>query len=453
MDTQVRSGVGSQQAIAGAAAPRERIDRRLAQAGQLIGDAGAEVHLLDAPELAAVIPEISKLIARCEALKLNAVRCADRLNVGDLVGARSTWDWLADATGVKPGTARKDIDVAARLDELPVVEEALADGTISPAQAGVLAQASGASEEEQEDLLESATTGSVKELEDTVKEFRLRKQLPTGEIVKGVTITRSAANVTAAVVLDPLGGEVFELAVDTAAGLTGAEPGTPWSERRAEGLVAISRFFLERHENPSARLGRPHVLCDVPWSTLATGVGTATLGSGTVIDADTARQLCCDAGISRLVSGPAGEPVDIGRTARSIPAGLAKFLLADDRHCRWPGCTAPAWGCEGHHVIWWGSPHDGETSPDNVALLCWHHHHLIHDAPRFRLELEPGTRRLSLFQFDRFVASSDPPGRRRREPAGAPAPPPTDPGHTAGADDARPDPGCCEQPALFSVAS
>lgn len=92
------------------------------------------------------------------------------------------------------------------------------------------------------------------------------------------------------------------------------------------------------------------------------------------IDAATARQLCCDAGISRLVSGPAGEPIDIGRTSRSIHVGLAKLLLIDDRHCRCPGCTAPAWGCEGHHVIWWGAPHDGETNRDNVALLCWHHH-------------------------------------------------------------------------------
>ena len=95
---------------------------------------------------------------------------------------------------------------------------------------------------------------------------------------------------------------------------------------------------------------------------------------------------------------------------------------------------------EGHHVIWWGAPHDGETNRDNVALLCWHHHHLIHHASRFRLELEPGTRRLSLFQFDRIVAATVPPSRRRNGPATEPAPPPTVHGGTASAEPARLDP-------------
>ncbi|MEJ7562793.1 MAG: hypothetical protein WKF45_09750 [Ilumatobacteraceae bacterium] len=149
-------------------------------------EAGTLVHLLDAPELADAIPAISRLIARCESVKLNAVHCADLLHVGDLVGARSTSEWVADVTGTKPGTARKDLDVAARLDDLPVLDEALADGT----------------------TLDVAATGSVGGLDDTVKQFRVRKHLPTGEVVKGVTITRNDANVRADVVLDPLGGDI-----------------------------------------------------------------------------------------------------------------------------------------------------------------------------------------------------------------------------------------------------
>lgn len=115
---------------------------------------------------------------------MNAVHCADLLHVGDLVGARSTAEWVADVTGTKPGTARKDLDVAARLDDLPVLDEALGDGTISATQAGVFSRATGASEVEQQELLDAAATGSVGELEDTVKQFRVGKHLPTGEVVK-----------------------------------------------------------------------------------------------------------------------------------------------------------------------------------------------------------------------------------------------------------------------------
>lgn len=134
------------------------------------------------------------------------------------------------------------------------------------------------------------------------------------------------------------------------------------------------------------------------------------------------------------LSGPDGEPIDIGRSSRNIPVGLAKFLITDDVHCHWPGCSSPAWDCEGHHVIWWGQPHDGETNRDNVALLCWHHHHLIHHSTRFRLRLDADSRRLHLYEGNQLLATSEPPGRRRGWPAGTPAPPRIDP---ADGDDGR----------------
>ena len=124
--------------------PRRRLDTALETAQRAVSEAGSLVHLLDAPELADAIPAISRLIARCASVKLNAAHCADLLHVGDLVGARSTSEWVVDVTGTKPGTARKDLDVAARLDDLPVLDEALADGTISATQAGVLSHATGA---------------------------------------------------------------------------------------------------------------------------------------------------------------------------------------------------------------------------------------------------------------------------------------------------------------------
>ena len=33
--------------------------------------------------------------------------------------------------------------------------------------------------------------------------------------------------------------------------------------------------------------------------------------------------------------------------------------------------------CEGHHALHWLDL--GETEPDNVLLVCWYHHHLLHE--------------------------------------------------------------------------
>ena len=41
-----------------------------------------------------------------------------------------------------------------------------------------------------------------------------------------------------------------------------------------------------------------------------------------------------------------------------------------------PGCSAPPWACEIHHVIPW--MRHGPTSLDNLTLRCWFHHHEEH---------------------------------------------------------------------------
>ena len=163
--------------------------------------------------------------------------------------------------------------------------------------------------------------------------------------------------------------------------------------------------------------------------------GSAQLASGASVDAATARRLACDASVSRLITGPLSEPLDIGRATRSIPVPMARQLIVEDEHCRWAGCDSPAWACEGHHVRWWESPYLGETKLSNLVLLCWHHHHLLHKDRGRQLTLDPATRRLDVSYHDRPVGSTDPPGRRRRTgPVPAPAStttaaphPPTDP--------------------------
>ena len=225
--------------------------------------------------------------------------------------------------------------------------------------------------------------------------------------------------------LDALGGEIVTTALDAAIQKLTFEKGTGRAGRRAAGLVSVCRYFLEHHTEVTHRLGRPHVVATIPLAVLTGGSGGAVLGSGAVIDAATARQLACDASLSRLITGPASEPLDVGRATRSIPTAIARQLIVEDQHCRHPGCEAPAWACEAHHVIWWEGPNRGETKLTNLVLECWQHHHLLHKDPGWRLVLDPATRRLDVFYRDRLIGSTFPPGRRRTGPVPAPAPPPS----------------------------
>ncbi len=399
------------------------IDAAVAAAGSLAG----EVDSLAAPQLAVMVPAVAKVIARFEAVRLAAVRAADRADVAAQTGMSSTADWMAATTGEKRGRACGDVELAGKLAVLPEISGALANGEVSKTQAAALSGAEGASAAEQRELLEDAKEMSVTELERRVERFNRERHQPPPVVPTVFLNPGRGGSLKADITLDALGGELLSTAIDAAHAQMSFETGTSLSERRAAGVVGVCRFFLENHATLHHRLGRPHAIVTIPISTLRgdSEATTATLASGAVIDGATARQLACDAGISRKITGPASEPLDVGRSTRSIPAAIARQLLIEDVHCRWAGCESPAWTCEGHHVRFWEAPHYGETKLTNLVLLCWHHHHLLHRdsamAPRAR-PANPATRRL----LPRPPHRHHPPSRPAANRAGHRAGPPPD---------------------------
>jgi hypothetical protein len=394
-----------------------------AGAASLLAD---QVDSLAPPQLAVMVPAVAKVIARFESVRLAAVRAADRANVAAGSGMASTADWMAAATGEKRGRARGDVELAEKLSGLGEVGTALANGEVSKTQASALSAAVGATADEQQALLDDARTMSVNELERRVERFNREHRKPPPDVVSTVIMTPGrGGTVKADVTLDALGGEFLATALDAAHTGMSFEKGTSLGERRAAGLVGVCRYFLENHKKLRHRLGRPHVIVATPVATLRDSSGTATarLGSGAIIDGATARGMACDASVSRLITGPASEPLDVGRATRSIPTAIARQLIVEDVHCRWPGCESPAWTCEGHHVRFWEAPHFGETKLTNLTLMCWYHHHLLHKDDGWQLVLDRGSRRLEVRYHDRLIGVTHPPGRRRTGPDLAPARP------------------------------
>ncbi len=97
---------------------------------------------------------------------------------------------------------------------------------------------------------------------------------------------------------------------------------------------------------------------------------------GPTLDAGTIRRLACDAGIHRVITGPASSILDFGRETRLVPENLYLALVARDQCCRWPGCQIRATWCDAHHIVHWAD--DGHTDQDNCVLLCHRHHQLSH---------------------------------------------------------------------------
>ena len=147
--------------------------------------------------------------------------------------------------------------------------------------------------------------------------------------------------------------------------------------RRADALAWMAERVFEPGETPVLAPDRHEIVVHVEAEVLANGgAGRCEIEHGTAIAAETARRLCCDAGIVPVVDSANGEPSSVGRRTRSIPPAVRRALVNRDRGCRFPGCPATH-RLHGHHVRHWAN--GGETSLDNLVLLCPTHHRLVHE--------------------------------------------------------------------------
>ena len=142
---------------------------------------------------------------------------------------------------------------------------------------------------------------------------------------------------------------------------------------------------------PILRTVKPHVFVRIDLNHLVDptiGPGTARTWFGAQISAARARWLACDGNVSRVVFGPDGHSLDLGRAHRVVPAPLRKAVELRDHECVFAGCDAPSHWCDVHHLIHWVD--GGETDLDNSALLCERHHTKVHHG--FRVERHPDGR-------------------------------------------------------------
>jgi hypothetical protein len=84
---------------------------------------------------------------------------------------------------------------------------------------------------------------------------------------------------------------------------------------------------------------------------LTDAVGTATLESGCPLSASATRRLACDADIIPIVLGTDSVPLDLGRAYRLVKPEQRTALVARDKGCAYPNCSAPASWCDAHHII------------------------------------------------------------------------------------------------------
>ena len=131
----------------------------------------------------------------------------------------------------------------------------------------------------------------------------------------------------------------------------------------------IAETYMNNDESSGSTADRYQVVVHVT-------AETSELEDGPHVTAETSRRIACDSTVVNIKDDENGEPLSIGRRSRSIPPAMRRALRNRDGGCRFPGCTNYKF-VDGHHIKHWAD--GGETSMDNLILLCRHHHHLVHE--------------------------------------------------------------------------
>ena len=150
----------------------------------------------------------------------------------------------------------------------------------------------------------------------------------------------------------------------------GSDAETPFDQRLADALVSLTR-------DGSGGSSSPLVVAHVPYEVVADPESelVGELERAGLISADVARRLVCDGEVIVALDDEVGHTMYEGRAQRLATPTQRREVWRRDRHCVFPGCANVLFTiC--HHLR--GFQDGGLSDLGNLALLCEHHHHLIH---------------------------------------------------------------------------
>jgi hypothetical protein len=138
----------------------------------------------------------------------------------------------------------------------------------------------------------------------------------------------------------------------------------------ADSVSVASAYLSGGGDQAATSSDNYQVSVHVDCSALVNGDGRAGLPIESV------KRLCCDGDAIVIVEDEAGEPLSVGRKTRTVPTAIKRALRARDKGCSFPGCNNTRF-VDAHHIQHWSA--GGETSLDNLMLLCSRHHRLVHE--------------------------------------------------------------------------
>lgn len=360
-----------------------------------------DVSLLPAAEAAEHMARLERARSRIDAALLEALGAFDRSGAWRVDAATSTTSWLTAQTGVARPVAGARVRLAGHLAQMPETMAALAEGSITESHARVLARCvanprvRACFAEAEVDLVVWALECTADELSqrvdawiELVDQDGAEPHAPERDTVHAnvvgdrVRINGDLGLETGLPVLAALKERTDQLfRRDVAASEANADDGLAMrttSERMGEALAELVLAGAGAESNPQRR--EPLFVVHVDEETFRSGTRhpdtLLELTDGTVVPVDVLERYRCGSRYQSVVLDASHAVLFLGREQRYANRAIRRALEARDRGCAVPGCGRPPEHCDAHHVVWWENL--GESNVDEMALLCRHHHRMVH---------------------------------------------------------------------------
>lgn len=351
--------------------------------------------------------EITELAAHINAANydlLVLIGCYDADKGWAEHGLTSCAHWLQWRCGTNLGVAREKVRVARAVPGLPQISAAFREGRVSYSKVRAMTRI--AKPENEACLLNVARHGTAHHIEKMVRNYRRCQRLKLLQedrrnhalrelswnvdedgcwVMKGRFTPEQGALIQKA--LERALDELFDERQDEHPDVAAATPRggvdewmrpQPVATRRADALERLADAFLAGDSGTASGGDRYLINLHTEADTLqADGDGAeAECEDGGRVTAETSQRIACDASVVRWREDEDGEPLNIGRKTRTIPPAIRRALQRRDGGCRFPGCSCRRF-VDAHHIHHWAD--GGETSMNNLVLLCRRHHRLVHE--------------------------------------------------------------------------
>ncbi len=349
--------------------------------------------------------EITELMGHIHAANYRLLRLVQQFDACEGWGGegiKSCAHWLNWKCGISLGAAREKVRVAHALVDLPQISASFSAGQLSYSKVRAMTRV--ATPQNENYLLMIARHGTATHVERHVRNFRLVKRIEAAEREDqrhinrelnmfydhdGSCVLRGRFTPEQGALLEKVLAQIME---DMATDEQDVPAGTcspaeadeiharpePIACRRADALGRMALCYQASSSKACNSADRFVVHVHTSMNTLrANGTGAESeLEDSGVVCAETTRRLACDAGVVQWCETASGQPLSVGRKTRSIPPAIRRALRKRDGGCRFPGCTCSRF-VDAHHIHHWAD--GGETSLNNLVMLCRQHHRLVHE--------------------------------------------------------------------------